>query len=103
MSGDVRDNAVPAALLKFAKDDFLGPHGALNNAGITGNTRPVSEMERASWKDVLQVNLDRGSDTAGPQLPAIYNRGGGSIDFTSSLMPTLDLPGKGLIQPRQRA
>ncbi len=96
LAGDVRDEAYAAALVECAKDTFGGLHGAFNNAGTTGAMGPVPDMDAASWKDVLEVNLDSGFYAAKHQIPAMRDSGGGSIVFTSSFVGhTIGLPGMG--------
>ena len=58
---------------------------------------PVTEMTRATWDEVLAVNLTSAFLAARAQIPALRARGGGSIVFTSSFVGFSNggLPGMG--------
>ena len=96
LAGDVREETYAQALVALAEQRFDGVDGAFNNAGTTGDTGPVPEMQASNWHDVLAVNLNSGFYAAKYQIPALRKRGGGSIVFTSSFVGhTIGLPGMG--------
>ena len=96
VAGDVADGEYAQALVACAQSQFGGLDGAFNNAGMTGDMGPVPQMENANWHKVLAVNLTSGFYAAKYQIPAMRERGGGSIVFTSSFVGhTIGLPGMG--------
>ncbi len=95
-AGNVEDSSYAAALVDLAKKRFGGLDGAFNNAGVTGDMGPIPEMDDANWHKVIAVNLNSGYYAAKHQIPALQERGGGSIVFTSSFVGhTIGLPGMG--------
>ncbi len=86
MAGDVQDEDYAAALVDRAKSRFGGLDVAFNNAGIMGELGPVSEMEPTNWHSVIATNLTSAFYAARHQIPAMKERGSGSIVFTSSFV-----------------
>lgn len=86
LAGDVRDEAYADALVDLAMKAFGGLDGALNNAGIVGEMRPVADMGIDNWNDVISVNLTSAFLAAKAQMPVLEKAGGGSIVFTSSFV-----------------
>lgn len=97
LAGDVRDEDYAARLVDLAKSAFGGLDGAFNNAGIMGETGPVPDMEAGNWHDVIATNLTSAFFAAKHQIPAMKQRGGGSILFTSSFVGHTNggMPGMG--------
>ena len=97
LAGDVRDPGYAEALVARAADAFGGLDGAFNNAGTVGAMTPVTEMTRATWDEVLEVNLTSAFHAARAQIPALRRAGGGAIVFTSSFVGFSNggLPGMG--------
>lgn len=97
LAGDVREEGYAAALVDLATSEFGGLDGAFNNAGIVGSLSPVTEMERQNWDDIIAVNLTSAFLAAKAQIPAMQQRQGGSIVFTSSFVGHSNggLPGMG--------
>ena len=94
IAGDVGDEEYAAALVQLARDEFGGLDAAFNNAGIVGEMGPVDGMTADNWHNVIQTNLTSGYYAAKHQLPALRERGGGSILFTSTFVGhTIGLPG----------
>jgi NAD(P)-dependent dehydrogenase (short-subunit alcohol dehydrogenase family) len=94
LAGDVRDEAYAAALVALARSAFGGLDAAFNNAGTVGALGPVPEMTAENWREVVDTNLTSGFYAAKHQIPALRERGGGSIVFTSSFVGhTIGLPG----------
>lgn len=93
--GDVGDEAHAAALVAAARTHFGGLDVALNNAGTLGTLLPFSELTKHAWDHTLRVNLESAFFAAKHQLPALLERGAGSLMFTSSFvghtvgMPTM--------------
>lgn len=88
VGGDIRDEALAATLVEVAVATYGGLDIALNNAGILGELVPVTEMTLENWSDVMAVNLTAAFLGARQQVPAMVERGGGSIIFTSSFVGT---------------
>lgn len=86
LAGDVKDEGFADALVDLAKKEFGGLDGAFNNAGIVGEMGPVEDMRVDNWHDVMSVNLTAAFLAAKAQIPALKERGGGSIVFTSSFV-----------------
>lgn len=94
VEGDVRDEAVAAALVAAAVDRFGGLDVAFNNAGATGWTGPIGETPLDGWRETLDTNLTSAFLAAKHQAPAMAERGGGSLIFTSSFVGhTAGMPG----------
>ena len=97
LAGDVRDPGYAEALVARAADAFGGLDGAFNNAGTVGAITPVTEMTRATWDEVLEVNLTSAFHAARAQIPALRRAGGGAVVFTASFVGFSNggLPGMG--------
>lgn len=94
LAGDVRDEAYARALVELAVERFGGLDIAFNNAGAVGLMAPVPEMAPATWHDTIDTNLTSAFLAARPQIPAMLERGGGSLIFTSSFVGyTAGMPG----------
>lgn len=86
---ETHDQAVTAAHRAFGGLDI-----AVNNAGTVGPNRPLAQLELEDWNRTLAVNLTAAYLGARTQIPAMLERGGGSIIFTSSFVGTsVGLPG----------
>lgn len=86
LAGDITEEDYAAALVALATSAFGGLDGAFNNAGIMGEIAPVPDMTQANWENVIATNLTSAFSAAKHQIPAIRQRGGGSIVFTSSFV-----------------
>lgn len=86
LAGDIRDENYSASLVQLAKAEFGGLDGAFNNAGIMGDMDPIPDMDTQNWDDVIATNLTSAFFAAKYQVPALKERGGGSILFTSSFV-----------------
>jgi NAD(P)-dependent dehydrogenase (short-subunit alcohol dehydrogenase family) len=92
--GDVRDEALAKALVETAMGEFGGLDIAFNNAGDLGAMGPVAEMTLEGWRDTLDTNLTSAFLGARHQVPAMLERGGGSLIFTSTFVGyTVGMPG----------
>jgi NAD(P)-dependent dehydrogenase (short-subunit alcohol dehydrogenase family) len=97
LAGDVRDEAYADALVQMAKSEFGGLDAAFNNAGIMGEMGPIPDMESENWGNVIATNLTSAFFAAKYQIPAMRERGTGSIVFTSSFVghSNAGIPGMG--------
>lgn len=94
LAGDVRDEAYAKALVELATGEYGGLDIAFNNAGVVGEMGPVSDLSLEAWRDTLDTNLTSGFVGAKYQVPAMIERGGGSLIFTSSFVGhTVGMPG----------
>lgn len=92
--GDVKDEGYAQALVELAIDRFGGLDVAFNNAGTTGEMGATPDMSLLAWEDTISTNLTSAFLGAKYQLPAMLNRNGGSVIFTSTFVGyTIGLPG----------
>ena len=89
---NVCDESGWATLVSTAGDVFGGVDALVNNAAIHWN-RPVAEEDAASMRKLFEVNVI--GPTLGLQavLPAMRQRGGGSVINISSLAGIRGIPG----------
>ncbi|UIK04013.1 SDR family oxidoreductase [Neorhizobium galegae] len=96
VAGDVADEETHRALLEAALGRFGGLDIALNNAGTVGPYKPLGEVTREEWEHTMTMNLTSAFLGARLQIPAMLERGGGSIIFTSTFVGTsVGIPGMG--------
>ena len=88
VAGDVADKETHRRLLEAALGRFGGLDIALNNAGTVGPYKPLAEVTREEWQHTLAMNLTSAFLGARRQVPAMLERGGGSIIFTSTFVGT---------------
>ena len=92
--GDVRDEDLARRLVATAVEQFGGLDIAVNNAGSVGDNEPVTEIALDRWRATLDVNLTGAFLGAKHQIPAMLDRGGGSLILTSSFVGhTIGMPG----------
>lgn len=93
MSGDVKDEPFSRALVELAKESYGGVDIAFNNAGIIGESGPISDVTLEQWEETMRTNLTSAFLGVKYQVPAMLERGGGSIIFTSTFVGhTVGLP-----------
>lgn len=86
---DTHEQVIEAAMSKFGGLDI-----AINNAGVIGTVKPLTELTLEEWQETLDTNLTAAFLGARSQIPAMLNRGGGPIVFTSSFVGTsVGIPG----------
>jgi len=94
VAGDVKDASHAETLVETAREQFGGLDIAFNNAGTLGEMGPVPEVSLSGWRDTLETNLTSAFLAARHQLPAMVERGGGSLIFTSTFVGhTVGFPG----------
>ncbi|HZW47397.1 MAG TPA: SDR family oxidoreductase, partial [Microvirga sp.] len=94
VAGDIRDESLAKSLVETAIERFGGLDIAFNNAGIVGETGPVSGLSADGWRDTLESNLTSAFLGAKYQVPAMLDRGGGSLIFTSTFVGySVGMPG----------
>jgi NAD(P)-dependent dehydrogenase (short-subunit alcohol dehydrogenase family) len=96
LAGDVADPGYAGKLVDLAKAEFGGLDGAFNNAGRMGTGAMLADTDLEEWMAVLATNLTSAFHAARAQIPALLERGGGSLTFTGSFVGhTATLPGMG--------
>jgi NAD(P)-dependent dehydrogenase (short-subunit alcohol dehydrogenase family) len=94
LAGSVADEVVAERAVALARERFGGLDIAFNNAGALGEMGPAATISREGWQDAIDVNLTGSFLCAKHQVPAMVERGGGSILFTSSFVGhTVGFPG----------
>lgn len=87
LAGDVKDESYAKALVDLALREFGGLDVAFNNAGTIGELGVATpEVPLAEWENTITTNLTSAFLGAKYQLPAMIDRGGGSVIFTSSFV-----------------
>ena len=94
LAGDVKDEAFAQSLVAAAISSFGGLDIAFNNAGALGEMGPTPHVSLSGWTDTIETNLTSAFLGAKYQIPAMLDRGGGSLIFTSSFVGyTAGMPG----------
>lgn len=92
--GDVKDEAFAKALVELAIGRFGGLDVAFNNAGTIGEMGATPDMSLSEWENTIRTNLTSAFLGAKYQLPAMLDRSGGSLIFTSTFVGyTVGFPG----------
>ena len=86
IAGDIKDDAFAKSLVDKAVECFGGLDIAFNNAGTMGVAAAVPDMPLEAWRNVIETNLTSAFLAAKYQLPALIQRGGGSLIFTSTFV-----------------
>lgn len=93
-AGDVRDENYANELVTLAERRFGGLDIAFNNAATMGELGNIVDMSRENWTQTLETNLTSAFLGAKYQIPAMLDRGGGSLIFTSTFVGyTVGFPG----------
>jgi NAD(P)-dependent dehydrogenase (short-subunit alcohol dehydrogenase family) len=93
VAGDIRDEALAQTLVDTATRQF-GLDIAFNNAGTNGEMGPTPGLSLSGWNETLAINLTAAFLGAKHQIPAMLDRGGGSLIFTSTFVGyTAGMPG----------
>lgn len=94
LAGDVKDEAFAKALVELAVGRFSGLDVAFNNAGTIGAMGATPDVSLSEWENTMRTNLTSAFLGAKYQLPAMLDRGGGSLIFTSTFVGyTVGFPG----------
>jgi NAD(P)-dependent dehydrogenase (short-subunit alcohol dehydrogenase family) len=94
LAGDVKDEAYAKALVELATSRFGGLDVAFNNVGTLGAMGPTPDVSLTDWTDTVETNLTSAFLAAKYQVPAMIERGGGSMIFTSTFVGyTVAFPG----------
>ncbi len=79
-------------LFEAAKETLGGLDILINNAGISGPTQPVEDIDYEDWRRCMAVNIDGQFLCARRAAPLLKAAGGGSIINLSSLAGRLGYP-----------
>ncbi len=94
VTGDAKDEATAQRAADEAVRQFGGLDIAFNNVGAVGATAAVQDLAPDAWRDVLDTNLTSAFLSAKHQVPAMLERGGGSLIFTGSFVGhSVGMPG----------
>ena len=94
VAGDVRDESFAQSLVEQAVERFGGLDIAFNNAGTLGEMGSTLGVSAAGWRDAIDTNLTSAFFGAKHQIPAMLERGAGSVIFTSTFVGyTVGFPG----------
>ena len=86
VAGDATEEPFASELVERARLDFGGLDIAINAAGTLGPMGPVIDLGHDPWDSVLATNLTSAFLGAKHQIPAMLERGAGSIIFVSSFV-----------------
>ena len=89
LAGDVKDETLAKALVELAVRQFGGLDVAFNNAGAIGEMGATPDLSLAGWRDTIETNLTGAFLGAKYQIPAMLDRGAGSLIFTSTFVESL--------------
>lgn len=94
LAGDVKDEGFAKDLVDLAKARFGGLDVAFNNAGTIGGMGATPDVSLSEWEDTIRTNLTSAFLGAKYQIPAMLDRRGGSLIFTSTFVGyTAGFPG----------
>jgi NAD(P)-dependent dehydrogenase (short-subunit alcohol dehydrogenase family) len=93
-AGDVKDEVLHARLVEIARREFGGLDIAFNNAGTLGEMGSTPQISLGGWNEAIETNLTSAFLAARYQIPAMLDRSGGSLIFTSTFVGhTAGMPG----------
>ncbi|MDR1854083.1 MAG: glucose 1-dehydrogenase [Azoarcus sp.] len=85
-AADVSDPAAIAAAVAKAESTFGALHLAFNNAGITGPSGLLADIDIDAYRKVIEINLNAVFYGMHAEIPAMLRAGGGAIVNTSSIL-----------------
>ncbi|MDR2211969.1 MAG: SDR family oxidoreductase [Spirochaetaceae bacterium] len=85
-AADVTDPKANEDIVAFAEKSFGALHLAFNNAGITGPSGLLADIDIDGYRKVIEVNLNAVFYGMHAQIPAILRAGGGAIVNTASIL-----------------
>jgi 3-oxoacyl-[acyl-carrier protein] reductase len=93
LAADVTVAADIQRVVETAVERFGGIDVFHNNAGLPAESKPITEISREEWDRTLAVNLTAFFLAAQAVVPAMRERGGGSIIVTASIIARRPRPG----------
>jgi NAD(P)-dependent dehydrogenase (short-subunit alcohol dehydrogenase family) len=91
---DVTDSASCRAAVAATVDRFGGLDVLLYGAADSDGPATVLEMDEAAWERVVRINLTGAFLTVKAALPAMIERGGGSVILIASQLGRVALPAR---------
>jgi NAD(P)-dependent dehydrogenase (short-subunit alcohol dehydrogenase family) len=91
---DVTDRAQTQKMVLEAADQLGGLDVLVNNAGTSGPTAPVRDLDPDQWEQVLQVNLNGTFLTTKYAIPHLIRSGSGVIVVMSSAAGRFGYPNR---------
>ena len=91
---NVSDAASVEALFEDVRSQLGGLDVLMNNAGISGPTAPVEELDLAAWNSVLGVNLTGTLMVTQHAIPLLKESAAGTIVTMSSLAGRFGYPNR---------
>jgi NAD(P)-dependent dehydrogenase (short-subunit alcohol dehydrogenase family) len=92
---NVGDAASVEAMVRSVQQRFGGIDLAVNNAGVGGMSAPIGEYTIEGWNQVIDVNLNGVFYCMRYEIPAMLERGGGSIVNMASILGSVGFPNSG--------
>jgi NAD(P)-dependent dehydrogenase (short-subunit alcohol dehydrogenase family) len=89
---DVADPEMVKAAVEFAEEQFGQLNLAFNNAGITGPTGLLADIDVVAYQRTINVNLNAVFYGMYYEIPAMLRAGGGAIVNTSSILGLVGTP-----------
>jgi NAD(P)-dependent dehydrogenase (short-subunit alcohol dehydrogenase family) len=89
---DVADPEMVKAAVEFAEQEFGRLDLAFNNAGITGPSGLLADIDIAGYQRTINVNLNAVFYGMYYEIPAMLRAGGGAIVNTSSILGLVGTP-----------
>lgn len=86
LAGDVKDEHFAREVVDLAIGHFGGLDIAFNNAGTMEGMGDTCQLELSAWEHTINTNLTSAFLGAKYQIPALLERGSGSLIFTSSFV-----------------
>ncbi|MDR3214521.1 MAG: SDR family oxidoreductase [Azoarcus sp.] len=83
---DVTNPDAIAAAVAMAESKYGALHLAFNNAGITGPSGLLADIDIEAYRQVIEVNLNSVFYGMHAEIPAILRAGGGAIVNTASIL-----------------
>ena len=92
VTGDISNPTIQEAAVKAAVDNFGGLDVAANIAAIEPKHVPIVDVTLEDWHKVMDVNLTSTFLALKYQIPAMIERGGGSIVTVANVRGANDIP-----------
>jgi NAD(P)-dependent dehydrogenase (short-subunit alcohol dehydrogenase family) len=96
LAGDVSDEEQVKKLVATVVDHFGRLDIAVNNAGVEGTPKPLTEATAEEYQHVFDINVKGVFLSMKYEIPALLKNGGGSIVNTSSAAGSHGFPSMGL-------